>query len=154
MSETQKSSNFENIFAEDIMTEDVEVMDQNMRVDQAAHLMLRHRVSGYPIVDESKKVIGLVTISDLFILIDKTVAFSLPEETPKSLNDKIALCKNISVAEIMSKHYISITPKTTLAEIVETVVRWNIHTFPVMDNDALVGIIGRHDILNAIFAYA
>nr|HPN88921.1 CBS domain-containing protein [Candidatus Omnitrophota bacterium] len=57
------------------------------------------------------------------------------------------------VSRIMSSHVMTISPRTPIYEIVEKVGVFNIHTFPVMQGDKLVGVIGRHDVLNATFMY-
>ena len=155
--EAKPITNLEKIHAKDIMTEDVEVIKENMLIGQIAHLMLRNRISGYPVVNENKEVIGIITIKDLFVLIDKIAdddqRLSMGENRYENLHDKIEKCKDRKVSEIMSRNVITITPDTTLGEIIETVVKWRIHTFPVMEDNKLVGIIGRHDVLNATFVY-
>lgn len=148
MSEHAKSK-LQSILAKDIMTEDVVVINQKMLIGQVAHLMLRERVSGYPIVDESGKVCGIVTLSDLFVLINNL----FKQTQGMDISVLISECKNRPIAEIMSKNVKTILQTTPLTEIIEDVVKLNIHTFPVMDNDKLVGIIGRHDVLNATFVY-
>ncbi len=156
MTETKKKSKLKTVLTEDIMTDDVSVIKEDMLIGQAAHLMLRHRISGYPIVDDDKKVVGIITLTDLFVLIDKIVKESdtSPQGTLSgSLEEKLSLCKNMPVSSIMTKNVLSIAPKTPLIAIIETVVNTNLHTFPVMENNKLVGIIGRHDVLNATFVY-
>ena len=54
----------------------------------------------------------------------------------------------------MSEKVVCIASDTPLVEIVNLVVEREIHTFPVTNKGKLVGIIGRHDILNAAFCYA
>jgi CBS domain-containing protein len=134
------------VLAQDIMTESVSVIHENMLIAQAAHLMLRARISGYPVVDPEGKVIGIVTLTDLFILVDK-----IGKQREGSWHDKITYVKDQAVKTIMSKNVICIAPTTPISEIVDIVVKWGVHTFPVVENEKLVGIIGRHDILNAAF---
>ncbi len=156
MAPEKKSLKIDNIKARDIMTEDVEVIKEDTPISQFAHLMLRARVGGYPIVGKDGKVVGIVTLTDLFILIDKMVKQKDSEfisGKEESMHDKIKRLKDKPIRGIMSKNVITITPSTTLVEIIEAVVKWNIHTFPVMENNKLVGIIGRHDVLNATFVY-
>ena|SRR3989338_931536 len=147
MENSEKVSKIKLIFAEDIMTEEVVVVNQKMTIGQVAHLMLRERVSGYPVVDDAGKVSGIITLTDLFVLIDQMA------HKKSELPDRIADCKKRPISDIMSKDVMSISPKTPLDEIIHSVVEKKIHTFPVMDNDKLVGIIGRHDVLNATFVY-
>lgn len=146
-----------NVIVEDIMSEVVAVIKADMPISQAVHLMLRQRVSGYPVVDDDRKVIGIVTITDFFIFMEKLVNESKKksfDDKGVSLHEKINEHKNVSVAELMSTKVVTLTPQTTLADVVHASVTWQIHTFPVIENDKLVGIVGRHDILNATFVYA
>jgi CBS-domain-containing membrane protein len=137
------------IQAKDIMSEDLVVVYDDMRVSQVAHLLLRQRVSGFPVLSREKKILGIVTMTDLFRVIHETSVDST-DHAPKA---KIAELKEIPVSLIMSRNIVTITPQTTLAEIVRFVAERGMHSFPVMENGQMVGIVGRHDILNAVFAY-
>ena len=55
------------------------------------------------------------------------------------------------VSEIMQRDIVTVTPTTTIREIVHKSCYKNIHMFPVMYEDKVVGIVGRRDILNAGF---
>jgi len=142
--------------AKDIMTRDVEVVKETMRIGQLTHLMLDSRVSSFPVVNNNKRLIGLVTINDLFSLVDK-IAWNCARISKKrkriNIQQGIDKYKNQPVKDIMSTNVFSITPDTPLIEIIEAVVKWRIHTFPVMKGNKLVGIIGRHDVLNATFGF-
>lgn len=154
MQTNQVKSRLGSITARDIMSDQVVVVNEKMSVSQVAHLMLRERVSGYPIVSDTGEVVGIVTLTDLFILVDKIAQ----EQSAGLVQDQnwlqaISKCKHMPIGEIMTKNVILIDPDTSLIEIAETVVKWRIHTFPVVEENKLVGIVGRHDILNAIFSY-
>ncbi|OGX23093.1 MAG: hypothetical protein A2Y03_06680, partial [Omnitrophica WOR_2 bacterium GWF2_38_59] len=141
----------------DIMTECVEVVNKSMLISQVAHLMLRERVSGYPVVNDDGSIAGIVTLTDLFILLDK-----ISEEVEKGksegkkiqFHDKIIEYKERAVSEIMSNSVFSISPNVPVSEVVSIAAKKNMHTFPVVKDGVLVGIVGRHDILNAAFLYA
>lgn len=153
----EKTSKLTRIVAEDIMTENVVAIRDDMTIGQVAHLMLRERVSGYPVIDSEKHVIGVVTLTDLFVLIDKIVHQhpSLPSECQiDDFEAALAKSKDMKVSQILSKNLLVISPSTTIHDIIEAVVKSNIYTFPVMKDEKLVGIIGRHDVLNAAFSYA
>ena len=148
------------IIADDIMTEGVEVINDEMTVSQAAHLMLRKRYSGYPIVsaEEENKVVGIITLTDLFILIEKQVREGqannkLTEEVHVDVYKRLGCCKDMKVKEIMSKKVIMISKETPLDEIVISIIDKHIHTFPVIEDGKLIGMVGRHDVLNAAFGY-
>ena len=134
------------ICAKDIMTAQVAVIDQTMLIGRAAHLMLRERVSSYPVVDQNGVVVGIITINDLFALIDQMF-----HDKKINFSESIAQFKSRPVNHIMSKNVIGISPDTPLDEIIEIITKWHIHTFPVIKDNKLVGIVGRHDIINATF---
>ncbi len=148
------------IYAEDIMTEDVQVIHYKVSIVQVAHLMLRIRVSPYPVVDDEKNVVGIVTLTDMFkllnsIIVENSSLKDVSQEDKQALfHQKISEWRDSPVSRIMSSQVVAISPQTPVYDIVEKVATLNIHTFPVMDNGQLVGVIGRHDVLNATFMYA
>jgi CBS domain-containing protein len=152
----EKQPMLERIVAQDIMQEDVEVINPTMSIGQVAHLMLRSNANEYLVVDANRKVEGIVTLTDFFVLLDRVAKESgtMPEALKGArLHEKIAAYRDQPVVMLMSRQVISITPTTSLHDIVDAVVKWKIHTFPVIDNNRLVGIVRRHDVLNATFVY-
>ncbi|MBF0479071.1 MAG: CBS domain-containing protein [Candidatus Omnitrophica bacterium] len=151
-----ESLNLNQILAEDIMSEGVVSVKPDMLLGQVAHLMLRDRVSGVPVLDNDQRIVGIVTLTDFFILLDK-ISQDLPGEgddaRSKTLHSVLEQTKNLPVSAIMSKTIVSISPKMTLKEILDIVIKWQTHTLPVMSDGKVVGVIGRHDILNAIYVY-
>ena len=47
--------------ANDIMTKDVITVRPEANVEELARLLMKHRISGVPVVDDDKKIIGIVT---------------------------------------------------------------------------------------------
>lgn len=142
---------FMEITAQDIMTDIVETIEPDMLVGDLAHIMLRKGFNGFPVV-ENDEVIGIVTFTDLFHLLH-TFEESDIEGHSEKLHQRIAHLKKWPVSKIMSQKVHTVLPSTTLDEIIEIVVTRKIHTFPVVDNGKLVGILGREDVLNATFTY-
>jgi acetoin utilization protein AcuB len=54
---------------EEIMTRNLVKISPNATIGQAAEMMLEHRVSGLPVVDEKRKLVGIITESDIFRLV-------------------------------------------------------------------------------------
>ena len=50
----------------EIMTRDPLWVTPEATLAEAAHLMLQHRISGLPVVNEKMRVVGIITESDLF----------------------------------------------------------------------------------------
>jgi acetoin utilization protein AcuB len=77
----------------EIMTHDVLTVDSEQTIATAALLMLKHRISGLPVVDSTGDLVGIVTEGDIFkVLVDfsglylgnTVVAFRL-EDRPASI---------------------------------------------------------------------
>lgn len=56
---------------ERIMTRKVLTISPDAPIIKAAQTMLEHKVSGLPVVDESGKVVGIITESDIFRMLVK-----------------------------------------------------------------------------------
>lgn len=54
---------------ERIMSRDPVAVRPDDTIEQVARLMREHKISGVPVVDDQKKVVGIITESDLFDLI-------------------------------------------------------------------------------------
>ena len=50
----------------DIMTHNVLTLNQDTPIEDAANLMVTHKIGGVPVVDDSGKVVGVITETDIF----------------------------------------------------------------------------------------
>ena len=50
----------------DIMTHNVLTLNQDTPIEDAASLMVTHKIGGVPVVDDSGKVVGVITETDIF----------------------------------------------------------------------------------------
>jgi CBS domain-containing protein len=115
--------------AKDIMTTRVVTVKPSTPIADAARLLVRRKISGVPVVDEKDKtkVVGILTEADLLA-------------APAGAK---------TVAEVMRKRVISVSPETPIDEIVAILVKRKIKRVPVLDGGKLVGIVSRIDVLRA-----
>jgi len=64
-----KSARIRNLLVEDVMTQGVRTISMDVSIAEAAHIMLDEGLSGFPVVDEDKKTVGIITKTDLLDLI-------------------------------------------------------------------------------------
>ena len=50
----------------DIMTHNVLTLNQDTPIEDAANLMVTHKIGGVPVVDDNGKVVGVITETDIF----------------------------------------------------------------------------------------
>jgi len=144
--------------AKDIMTTDVITANQSMSVKDLAKLLYEDRISGVPVYDDGHKVIGVATESDL---IDQNKKVHIPTvvaildsfvflENPDTLEKDMKKMAATNVGDICTHELVSVQPDTPLDEVATLMAERQVHTLPVMDNDELVGVIGKKDIIRTI----
>jgi CBS-domain-containing membrane protein len=146
--------------AQDIMTRDVITVTPETDITQATQLLLEHRINGLPVVDENHRLVGIVCQSDmiaqqkriplpsLFTLLDGYITLTSAKQFEKEV-EKIAATR---VAQAMTVGPMTVRPDTPLEEIASLMVEKKLHTLPVVDGKALVGVIGKEDMLRTLMA--
>ena len=146
------------LLAQDIMTKDVITVHPQTPVRELATLLLNHKISGVPVVDEAGKVLGVVTESDLIFQNKKVhlpTAVAILDaflflERPEKLEQEMKKIAGSMAGDICSAELISVTPETPLDELATLMAEKKIHTLPVLDGGRLAGVIGKSDIIRTI----
>src|SRR5690625_2331883 len=118
------------ITAKEMMTSPVKTIPPETTIEEAGHQMYRYGHSGYPVV-ENNQLIGIITRRDL----DKGNHHGLGHAPVKAY---------------MSTNVISISPETTLEEIQKIIIEHNIGRLPVVENEELIGIVSRTNIIEML----
>lgn len=146
--------------AKDIMTSEIITVYPETEVVQAAKLMLENHINGLPVVDREGRLQGIICQSDLiaqqkkiplpsfFLLFDSAI----PLTSQKNIEKEMQKMAAIKVMEAMTTDPLTVDPETGLEDIATLMVKNKIHTLPVIDQDKLVGIIGKEDILMTIMS--
>ena len=119
--------------AKDIMNKIVTAAKKRTIGRDLAVKLLSGMYSGLPVVDDTGKVIGVVSEFDLLKVIREG----------KSL-------EQVTAGEIMSKNPVCVTESTSVEEIIDLMTRHHIIRVPVVRDDVLVGVISRCDILSSV----
>ena len=129
---TEINIKLEGLKIRDIMTKDVETVNPDMSVEDLVSLMFKTKHMGYPVMNSSK-LSGIVTFTDV-------------RDIPKE--DR----KNKTVSQIMTKELISLNEHDDVVTALKKMTVNNIGRIIVtdMDNDKMVGIVSRTDILRAL----
>jgi CBS domain-containing protein len=144
--------------AKDVMTTEPVVVTPEMKTVEAARLLLEHRVNGLPVVDAEGRLVGILCQSDLvaqqkkiplpsvFNLLDGLI----PLASPRNFEQEVQKILASTVAQAMTLHPVTIAPDTGLEEIATLMVDKKFHTLPVVDQDRLVGVVGKEDVLRTL----
>lgn len=142
--------------AADVMTRSALVTVAPMTtIADAAGLMLQHRISGLPVVDEKGQLLGIVTEGDL---LRRTETGTERRHNPwlelllgpGRLAQEYVDAHAQFVSEVMTCDVVSVTPQSPLSEIVRLMERRNVKRLPVLEAGTLVGIISRANLVRAL----
>ncbi len=141
--------------AADVMTRSVITARPESTVAEAARLMLQHRISGLPVVDDRGRVIGIITEGDLLRRTETGTWFRYPPwwwphiGSGRLAQDYVAANAR-RVGEIMTRKVASLESKSALADLVRLMTTLQVKRLPIVDNDRLVGIVSRADLLRPL----
>jgi len=131
--------------AKDIMTHYVITTTEDVHLADVSEMMIKARISGLPVLGQKGSMVGMITATDLFIMMDMIKSGDITE------NGFIAI-SNPTVKSAMSTEINKIKKNTTLDEIIAIMKYKNVHTLPVFESGKLVGIIGRRDVFKNFYA--
>ncbi len=95
-------------------------------------LLVKEAISGAPVITKDDRLIGMVTEFDLLLAID-----CVGEEFP--------------ISRVMHKEVIAVRPDLDLEEARRVILTHNYRRLPVVEDDKLIGILSRRDILRIRF---
>ncbi|MBS3886381.1 MAG: CBS domain-containing protein [Dethiobacter sp.] len=147
------------MLAREVMTRDVVTVTLAASVTEVARLLVEHKVSGLPVVDEEHRVVGMITEGDL-IYQDKKVhmpAFLeilggvIYLENPQRIVNDLKKMTATKVAEVMTSKVYTVKEDASMEDIATIMVERQVNRLPVVDqNGKLVGIISRQDLVKAM----
>jgi len=143
--------------AADIMVKDVVSVKPEASVREVASLMLERRISGVPVVDSERRVLGIISEGDL-IRRPEIGTYTSPTgwltvflSRDESVRDFVKT-HGLLAKEVMSRPAICVAPETPLADIVRLFDRHRVKRLPVVEHGRLAGLVTRADLLRALVA--
>lgn len=143
--------------AADIMTTSVITVGPDTVVRDIAELLLSKRISAVPVIDEQQAVLGIVSEGDLMRRLEANSAerHSWWIENFFSENhdaEHYIKAHGRTAAEVMTRDVVTIGVEMPLQEIAATLERNHIKRVPVTENNRLVGIVSRANLLHGLTA--
>ena len=146
------------MIAKELMTKDIITVKPDSTVDEAAKQMSEKNVSGIPVVDDDNKLVGIITEGDL---LGKHKQLSPPgyieflggiifTESQEDFFNRLQKYVATQVKDIMTTNVLTVSPDTSKEEIATIMDREGIKRIPVVENDHLLGIVSRADLIKAL----
>lgn len=111
-----------------VMTQEVVSIRASGRISEALELMKTENVGGLPVVDDEKRVKGIVTERDVARLFANRLS-------------------GINVRQLMSRDVITALTKTTIFEVEKTMATQGFRRLPIVSDGKVVGIITSMDVI-------
>ncbi|NLP45972.1 MAG: CBS domain-containing protein [Epulopiscium sp.] len=147
------------MLAKDIMEKKVISVDGNMLVEEVAKILVKNKISGVPVIDEKKQVIGIVTEADLlskekeprFPSYIEFLGSIIYIEGVQQYEEDLRKLVASKAKEIMTTPAYTVEENATIEEVAALMVEKRINRVPVVNiNSELVGIISRADMLKPL----
>ena len=119
--------------AKDLMIKEFITIGPDALLRNAVKKLVTNRISCMPVVDDTGKLIGVLSCEDVL-----NVAFDGYLNTTK-------------VETVMTKNAVTFTPESSLEEIALVISKKHFHRIPIVENDKIVGTVSRRDIVKHIF---
>lgn len=124
--------------AKDIMTKDCIYIDVKSTIKEAYDVLKELKIEQLPVVSFAKKILGVI---------NKKLILNLLMEDLE--NNQTILSKRIE--DIYLPQLITSDPMTDIRSVAKVMLDFKLHAIPIVDeNDILIGIVTKTDILKAI----
>ncbi|MBD2094635.1 CBS domain-containing protein [Trichocoleus sp. FACHB-591] len=131
-------------------------------LQEVVQILAERRISGLPVVDQSDKLIGVVSETDLMwqetgatppayiMILDSVIYLENPSRYERDLHKALGQ----TVGEVMSRDPVTTNPDQPLQEAARLMHERSIHRLPVLDaTGQVIGILTRGDIVRAMAAH-
>jgi len=127
----------------DLMSRPVRTLERNDMLSLADSVMRDERIRHLPVLDSAGRLVGLLSQRDLFL---NALVRALGHGT--MARDRSF--HSIVVKEVMTEDVVTTTPETPITAAAQIMVDRKIGCLPVVEANALVGILSESDIVSAV----
>lgn len=139
----------ERLKVRDVMTSMVITCGPRASFKEVAELLLYYDVSGIPVVDDDHRLLGIVTESDLLEKEAKTASGRMKLWPPRAAWRRAKRASASAVDDLMTARVHTAGPDDELRSAARRMSRAGVKRLPVVEGGRLVGIVSRHDVLQA-----
>ena len=120
--------------AGDIMTSRLVTLDPEMDVFKAIELLLKHKISGAPVIDKNRRLLGMFTEKSCLEVMVAAAYDGLPAH---------------EVGSFMSEPADTVTESTGMLSMAQIFLDQRTRRLPVLRDGKLVGQVSRRDLIGA-----
>lgn len=141
------------IKAKDVMSKDVVFVEEKTSLEEVAELLNRHVISGLPVIDDKKRVVGVISEKDFLFHMgakEERTFMGVVSHCLKSKGCVAISMRKQNAKDIMTSPAIIVDENIPVSEIANIFIEKNINRTPVVGPEQkLVGIVTRTDIVRS-----
>ena len=119
---------------EECMNKEAITINSGANAIEALELMVEHRVSSLPVVDENNCLAGFISKKDLANSVEENL-------------------ENCMVEQFMTKEVLLVQSEDLLKTALDHMLDNNVNRLPVVKDNKLVGIVTRDDVINYFYGH-
>jgi CBS domain-containing protein len=127
---------YESIVKYMVQQQNLVTVRPNQSINEVINIMIEKRISGAPVLDENRKLVGIISERDCLRIIVDQAYHNLPMNAP-------------IVSDYMTREVKTLSPDSTVVDAATEFLNSAIRRMPVVENGVLIGQISRIDILRA-----
>jgi CBS domain-containing protein len=141
--------------AREIMNPFVYTVQADATIDDAVQLMSSQHISGVPVVDQGRRLLGVVTEADLInpekreAAVPRVLLYGVMPLPDDQLCAAVRR-KTLRVKDLMTQPAVTATEDATIHELADLMVRHWINRVPIVRGGRLIGIVSRSDLVHAL----
>ena len=149
--------------ARELMEERVVSVDPDAALMAVHRLFVEEGISGAPVIDETDRLIGVVSSVDLMRAVQEEresaavntdyyrdlLPYSSPDwdNAPEDLQNRLG---ELRVSDAMTVGVISVSPDASAPEVAQTLRQNRVHRLFVVEGESLLGVISAFDLLRLV----
>ncbi len=103
------------------------------KIAEVTRTLAVERLGAVVVMDDDGKLAGIISERDIV----------------RALNERGSGVQDLDVSDLMTRSVITCTPENSIEEVMELMTSHQIRHLPVVDNDALVGVVSILDVVKS-----
>lgn len=144
------------MLVQEVMTVPVISIQPSAPINEAARIMLEHRVSGLPVVEADGSLVGIISEGDFL----RRQEIKTDDKTPSwwqeffmragRAADEYVRSHARTVSDVMTRKVLTLDQMMKLSDAVKLMDRHHIKRLPVVEDGRLIGILSRSDLMRIV----
>jgi CBS domain-containing protein len=145
------------MLVKDIMVSPVITASEDTSLEEVARIMINNRIGCVPVVDSNSELLGIITENE-FTSYEEKFPFSryyAPKlfgrwATKDNIDEMYLAARTVFAKDLMNTNPVTVKMDESVFDLLNKMMDQSVDRVPVLNQNRLVGIVTRHDLLKLI----